>query len=229
MSTLISITPPGASPAAVARHPLEPLSAGEVRGAVDLLKGAGKVNATTRFVSVSLLEPDKALVHRPGGVAPPRRARAVLFDNAANACYEASLCLDEGELLSWEHVPGVQPSMTLDEQVECEQAVLNSPEFRAKLKEHTGIDDTSLVMVDIWSAGNYGAPEDSSSAPRPPALLPRNGDPTDNGYAPADRGAPAGRGPEHDGGHPRRGPRPMADPPRRGELRGRPRGSASGH
>ena len=27
-------------------------------------------------------------------------------------------------------IPGVQPTMTIDEQVECEQAVLKSPEFR---------------------------------------------------------------------------------------------------
>ena len=46
--------------------------------------------------------------------------------------------------------------MTIDEQVECEQAVLASPEFKAALKKHYGIDDTTLVMVDIWSAGNYG-------------------------------------------------------------------------
>ena len=38
------------------RHPLEPLTAEEVRSAVALLKEAGKVNATTRFVSVALKE-----------------------------------------------------------------------------------------------------------------------------------------------------------------------------
>ena len=71
--------------------------------------------------------------------------------------------------------------MTIDEQVECEQAVLNSPEFKARLKEHTGVDDTSLVMVDIWSAGNYGDPEDSSRRLARPLCFLRS-DPTDNGY-----------------------------------------------
>src|SRR5690606_12109590 len=63
--------PPGQSPqtlgrssamTAHVRHPLEPLSADEVQQAVDLLKSAGKVTPTTRFVSVSLREPNKALV-----------------------------------------------------------------------------------------------------------------------------------------------------------------------
>lgn len=48
---------------ATTRHPLEPLSAAEVQQAVDLLKSAGKVTPTMRFVSVSLKEAKKALVH----------------------------------------------------------------------------------------------------------------------------------------------------------------------
>ena len=105
----------------------------------------------------------------------------MLFDNAVNACYEASLSLTHDKLLSWKHIPGVQPTMTIDEQEECEQAVLNSAEFKAKLKEHTGVDDTSLVMVDIWSAGNYGAAEDSNRRLARPLCFLRT-DPTDNGY-----------------------------------------------
>ena len=105
----------------------------------------------------------------------------MLFDNAANACYEATLSLTDGVLLDWKHVPGVQPTMTIDEQVECEQAVLASPEFRAALKRHTGVDDTSLVMVDIWSAGNYGAEEDRTRRLARPLCFLRS-DPTDNGY-----------------------------------------------
>ena len=44
-------------------HPLEPLSAAEVQQAVDLLKELGKVTPATRFVSVSLKEPQKDQVH----------------------------------------------------------------------------------------------------------------------------------------------------------------------
>ena len=67
------------------RHPLEPLSAAEVQQAVGLLKSAGKVTPTTRFVSVSLKEPRKELVHafKPGEPIE-REAFAVLFDNATN-------------------------------------------------------------------------------------------------------------------------------------------------
>jgi primary-amine oxidase len=182
MSKLIDITLSRPVAASAARHPLEPLSAGEVKRTVQLLRAAGKVTPTTRFVSVALREPAKELVHDwDGAEALPRTAFAVLFDNATNACYEATVSLTDEELLDWKHVPGVQPTMTIDEQVECEQAVLASPEFRAALKAHTGVEDASLVMVDIWSAGNYGAEEDSNRRLARPLCFLRT-DPTDNGY-----------------------------------------------
>src|SRR5205085_10753942 len=105
----------------------------------------------------------------------------VLFDNAMNACYEASVSLTENRLLAHRHVPGVQATMTIDEQIECEQAVLRSPEFQAAVKKHYGVTDTSLVMVDIWSAGNYGSEEDKTRRLARPLCFVRK-DPGDNGY-----------------------------------------------
>src|SRR5205807_3481197 len=164
-------------------HPLEPLTAQEVQLAITLLKDAGKVTPTTRFVSVSLKEPDKAFVHKFAGKETfKREAFAVLFDNRANSCYETALSLSDRKVLSWKHIPGVQPTMTMDEQIECEQAVLASPEFKAALKKQYGLEDTSLVMVDIWSAGNYGSEEDRTRRLARPLCFVRE-DPTDNGYA----------------------------------------------
>src|SRR5262245_26847836 len=166
----------------MSRHPLEPLSAPEVAKAVELLRAAGKVTPTTRFVSVMLKEPPKTAVHAgTGWAALPRLAAAVLFDNATNSCFEAELDLTAGALTAFRNVPGVQPTMTIDEQVECEQAVLNSPEFAAALKKQYGITDTKLVMVDIWSAGYYGNAEEKGMRLARPLCFVRT-DPTDNGY-----------------------------------------------
>jgi primary-amine oxidase len=164
-------------------HPLEPLSRDEVALAVRVLRDSGKVTPTTRFVSVSLKEPSKAFVHSfSGKEACPREAAAVLFDNATNSCFETEVSLAELKVISWKHIPGVQPTMTSDEQVECEQTVLASSEFKAALKRQYGIEDTRLVMVDIWSAGNYGSEEDRSMRLARPLCFLRS-DPTDNGYA----------------------------------------------
>lgn len=163
-----------------ARHPLEPLSAEEVARAVQTLRDSGRVTQTTRFVSVALKEPAKDLLHAGGKAS--REAFAVLFDNATNACHEATVSLAERSVTGWRHVPGVQPTMTFDEQVECERAVLESPDFRNALKRHTGTDDVALVMVDIWSAGYYGEDEEGARRLARPLCFLRS-DATDNGYA----------------------------------------------
>ena len=134
-------------------------------------------------MSVSLKEPAKASVHAfAGGDIGPRTAFAVLFDNAANACYEATVALADGTVTAWKPVPGVQPTMTPDEQAECERAVLADPTFAAALKDQYGVTDTSLVMVDIWSTGYYGHAEEAGMRLARPLCFLRT-DPTDNGYA----------------------------------------------
>ena len=167
-------------------HPLEPLSAAEVAASVRLLKTAPAFTASTRIISIMLKEPPKDLVHAwPGntGASPDREAAAVLFDNGINAAYDAVVNLTTGEVVSVKMAPaGSQPTMSIDEQLECEQAVLSSPEFKAALKKHYGIEDTSLVMADIWSAGNYGSEEDRTRRLARPLCFLRS-DPTDNGYA----------------------------------------------
>jgi primary-amine oxidase len=164
-------------------HPLEPLTAAELARAVSILATAGKLTPTTRVVSVMLKEPPKAAVHSGEGWAElPREASAVLFDNATNSCYEADLNLTSESVTAHRHVPGVQPTMTIDEQVECEQAVLSSPLFADALKRQYGLTDTKLVMVDIWSAGYYGNAEERGMRLARPLCFVRS-DPTDNGYA----------------------------------------------
>ena len=69
------------------------------------------------------------------------------------------MSLSGGALKSWVHVPGVQPRLMMDEFFECESAVKSSPEFQEALRKRS-IDDTSLVMVDPWPAGNYGVAEE---------------------------------------------------------------------
>ena len=58
-------------------------------------------------MSVSLKEPPKALVHdQSKWRSIERQAFAVLFDNAANACYEATVSLSGRKLANWKHIPG---------------------------------------------------------------------------------------------------------------------------
>ncbi len=98
------------------------------------------------------------LAHRPGD-AVERAAFVVLVDSGPGQTYEAVVSLSEGRVRSWEHVPGAQPAIVLDEFVECEAAVRADPRWQAAMRKR-GVTDPSLAMVDCWSAGNFGFPED---------------------------------------------------------------------
>ena len=165
-------------------YPLEPLSAAEVQAAVSLLKTIPCFGPTTRIISIMLKEPATDLVHAwPARPATERRASAVLLDNASNSVSTVDLSLTGNVIAGVRPAQaGAQPALSIDEQIECEQAVLSSPAFRAALEKHYGITDTSLVMVDLWSAGYYVQEEERTRRMARPLCFLRC-DPTDNGYA----------------------------------------------
>lgn len=169
----------------MSRHPLEPLSASEVEKAVDLLKTLADFNGSTRIISVMLKEPPKEVVYSGAaeGDIERRHAKAVLLNNSTNETWTVELNVTGNRIMKRTAAPsGAQPTLSVDEQVECEQAVLRSPEFLDALKRQYGISDASLVMVDIWSAGYYGSEEERTRRLTRPLCFLRS-DATDNGYA----------------------------------------------
>ena len=164
-------------------HPLQPLTTEEIVAAVKILREGKSLSSSLRFISVVLKEPAKDKVKQFGadGTMTTREAFAVLYDGMVREVYEAAVDLEKETITSWVVVTGVQPTLSIDEQAECEQAVLHSDLFKEAVKEY-GITDTSLVMVDIWSAGYYGNEEERNMRLARPLCFLRT-DPTDNGYA----------------------------------------------
>ena len=143
-----------------ASHPLDPLTPQEIETAVAILRAGQSLGGRVRFESVELKEPPKeSVLSRNGHEPPEREAFIILLDNDTGDTYEAAVSLDESKVKSWTHVPGVQPRLMMDEFFDCENAVKASPDFQAALRKR-GINDTSLVMVDPWPAGNYGVAEE---------------------------------------------------------------------
>ena len=168
----------------IVRHPLHPLTAAEITTSVEMILNEKSFlsKATTRFISVSLKEPSKAFIYAyKDGDSFGRETFVIVLDSSTGLVYEAVISLTEVKIISWENIPGVQPTMTADEQVECEIVVKNDPAFRDALKRY-GINDPELVMVDIWTAGHYGAEEESRVRLARPLCFVRT-DETDNGYA----------------------------------------------
>jgi primary-amine oxidase len=169
-------------------HPLEPLSAREVQDAVAIVRSKKALSDQVRFVSVTLHEPapEVALNFQPADPVT-REAFMVLYDksNGKGATYEAVVNITTGEVTSWKHVEGVQPSIMLEEFFASQEAVKAHPDFQAALARR-GVTNLDLVNVDPWSAGNYGAGEENT-----PRILRTTvhmrlnpDDPEENSYAP---------------------------------------------
>ena len=143
-------------------HPLEPLTPFEIAAAVAILRKSDVLGPAIRFVSVTLNEPTKPAVlnFQPGDFVQ-REAFMVLLDNADGRTYEVVVSLSANAVASVKHIPGVQPSIMLDEFEECERVVKAHPEFQAALRKR-GITNFDLVMVDPWSSGNFGNEEEQT-------------------------------------------------------------------
>ena len=140
------------------QHPLDPLTADEVARAWSLVRAQDGLGPRVRVISIALAEPPRGALREPAAASHPaeRAALVVLIDRDVSKTYEAVVSLTAGGCSSWAHVPGVQPAIMLDEFVECEEAVKRRPELAGGPAQARRRRTSSLVMVDPWSAGNYG-------------------------------------------------------------------------
>src|SRR5207302_8118699 len=116
-------------------HPLDPLTSGEILKTAEVLRGAGKVNDQSRFSLIALHEPPKeqVLAFQAGG-SMRREAFAIVHERQSNKTFEAVVDLNASAVVSWKHIPGVQPSV-LDEDIEMlERAIRADPRFAEAMR-----------------------------------------------------------------------------------------------
>src|SRR5262245_44935667 len=170
------------SPTVAVLHPLDPLTADEIRSAVAIVRASGRLSGDVLFVRVFLHEPAKsAVLTFRAAHQIEREARVLIRDRDARTTYEVIVSISRREVLSWKDVPGVQPPITFDEFLECERMVRSNPMWQAAMKRR-GVTDLDLAMVDPWSAGYYG-PVDDPARRLVRALTWIRTDEHDNGYA----------------------------------------------
>jgi primary-amine oxidase len=95
-------------------HPLDPLSADEIRQAAATVRRDRRVGDTWRFASIELKEPAKAaLPDLAVSAQPSREAIVVGWDRADGQACRATVSLTGDKVTSWEDLPGQQPNMTV--------------------------------------------------------------------------------------------------------------------
>src|ERR1700722_19313974 len=149
MAFLVDSSSAAAGESAAAPHPLSPLTAAEIETASAAVKATQKLNLeTARFVYISLYEPAKhdviAFDNGATSNAPDRLAKVVVRERAERATYEGLVRLAPAgapggapagapggaEVVDFRRVPGVQPSVMLEEFLAAEDVVRNDPRWQ---------------------------------------------------------------------------------------------------
>jgi primary-amine oxidase len=140
-------------------HPLDPLTADEIRQAAAILRRDKGVTDRWRFASIELREPSKPAVrdHQPGAPVP-REARVVCWNRDDGRPYKALVSLTEDQVVTWRYEPDGQPNVTVDEYYECDQVMRREPRVIEALARR-GITDLERVLIEVWAYGAHLLPE----------------------------------------------------------------------
>ena len=137
-------------------HPLNALTADEIKQAVEIVKASADFKPNTRFTEISLLPPDKeavwafALENKP--VDQPRKADVIMLDG--KHIIEAVVDLQNNKLLSWQ--PLKTPTVWCCWMISpvCRTLLTTVKNFAAAVKKR-GITDAKKVITTPLTVGYF--------------------------------------------------------------------------
>jgi primary-amine oxidase len=137
---------------AVARHPLDPLGEREIATAAEIVRQHGNLGREAWFETIALHEPEKAELALGN---PPRFAFVCCYDPGSGQTWDGIADLEKGALRNWRHVVGAQARIVGSE------FAMGGEIAKADLRVVTalalrGITDLKDVLIEAWSAGNFG-------------------------------------------------------------------------
>ncbi|MFS0919572.1 stalk domain-containing protein [Brevibacillus sp. 179-C 1.1 NHS] len=138
-----------------ADHPLNPLTADEIKTAVKVIKASEQFKENMRFTQISLKDPDKDQVWKwvYGEKSPFNRvAKFVVLDG--KKVLEGEVDLATKKVTSFEEIEGVHGMVILDDFVTVQKAIEESSEFKDALKKR-GIDDEKKVVATPLTVGYF--------------------------------------------------------------------------
>ena len=137
-------------------HPLNALTADEIKQAVEIVKASADFKPNTRFTQIALAEPEKAkvwdFVLNGTAVDAPRQAKIVMLDG--KHVIESVVDLKDKKILRWEPVKDAHGMVLLDDFTAVQQIINESTEFAEVLKKH-GITDPKKVITTPLTVGYF--------------------------------------------------------------------------
>lgn len=171
-----------------ATHPLEPLSALEMKAAYEIVKSRFTSDPDLpddklRFPMLVLNEPPKQtiLAWKPGDTFP-RVAHVEVLHNESNRTWVALVDLRQSKLVSLEQIPeGAQPALIDSENKEAEAIIRDYKPWQDAMRAR-GVNP-DLAYLDYWAPGDAPLPDEVA------ALLPHGQNTRLLRYLTFDRGA----------------------------------------
>ena len=133
-------------------HPLDPLSAQELKDVVEHARHVWKLDHRHLFAMVQLHEPSKEIINNWKNSDPVERvAKITLWNSATSTVIEAVMTV-EGKEVSFTEIPGAKSPILSTESEKAIKAAKADKRIIAALKDR-GVEDINQVHMETWPIG----------------------------------------------------------------------------
>ena len=138
--------------AAISSHPLDPLSAQELKDIVSHARNVWKLDHRHLFAMVQLHEPSKEVVNNWKNSDPVERAAKITLWNSATSTVIEAVITVEGKEISFTEIPGAKSPILSTESEKAIKSAKADKRIIAALKDR-GVEDINQVHMETWPIG----------------------------------------------------------------------------
>ena len=133
-------------------HPLDPLSAQELKDVVQHARNVWKLDHRHLFAMVQLHEPSKEIVNNWKDSDPVQRAAKITLWNSSTSTVIEAVITVEGKEISFTEIPGAKSPILSTESEKAIEAAKADKRIIAALKDR-GVEDINQVHMETWPIG----------------------------------------------------------------------------
>ena len=138
--------------AAINLHPLDPLSAQELKDIVSHARNVWKLDHRHLFAMVQLHEPSKEIVNNWKDSDPVQRAAKITLWNSSTSTVIEAVITVEGKEISFTEILGAKSPILSTESEKAIKAAKADKRIIAALKDR-GVEDINQVHMETWPIG----------------------------------------------------------------------------
>ncbi len=141
------------------RHPLDPLTAGEISEVTRILQDHFQWGEDLRVETIDIHEPGKEIVrHYVPEAAPARVARFHVYRRGVMGVWEGLVDLGSGKVVSAVFKENARPMIAVKEILLIEETVKADARFQEALRRRGLLAELDNMCIDPWTVGDFNVP-----------------------------------------------------------------------